>query len=146
MQFSVLALAAFAASAAAHYNGTVTYTTQVVTNYVTVCPSATTITHGGVTYTAKPSETLTITGPVTIVKPVTTSSVVICKSCPATSAPVYTNATTAYPTTTKASVGTTLIPSSTPSTTPIVANSGSKAFAFSGASLVGLVGIAAVFL
>jgi hypothetical protein len=52
MQFSVLALAAFAASAVAQYqNGTV-YTTEVVTAYVTYCPVATEITHGGVTYTA----------------------------------------------------------------------------------------------
>jgi hypothetical protein len=51
MQFSVVALAAFAATAAAWSNGTVTYTTEVLTAYTTVCPAATSFSINGVTYT-----------------------------------------------------------------------------------------------
>ena len=51
MQFSVVALAAFAASAAAWSNGTV-YTTEILTAYTTVCPASTELTFNGVTYTA----------------------------------------------------------------------------------------------
>jgi hypothetical protein len=145
MQFSVVALAALAATASAHYNGTVVYTTEVHTAYTTVCPASTELTFNGVTYTATESTTLTITNcPCTIIKPVTTSSVVA-----PTTAPVYTNATTAAPTvapTTPGSVGTTVVPSASPSSTPIEANSGNKAFALSGASLAGLLGLAAYVL
>jgi hypothetical protein len=150
MQFSVVALAALAATASAHYNGTVVYTTEVHTAYTTVCPASTELTFNGVTYTATESTTLTITNcPCTIIKPVTTSSVVYCNTCAPTTAPVYTNATTAAPTvapTTPGSVGTTVVPSASPSSTPIEANSGNKAFALSGASLAGLLGLAAYVL
>lgn len=50
MQISVVALAAFAATAAAWSNGT-QYTTEVVTAYTTVCPAATSFSVNGVTYT-----------------------------------------------------------------------------------------------
>jgi hypothetical protein len=50
MQLSVVALAAFAATAAAWSNGTV-YTTEVLTAYTTVCPAATSFSVNGVTYT-----------------------------------------------------------------------------------------------
>jgi hypothetical protein len=151
MQYSFVALAALAATASAHYNnGTVVYTTEVHTAYTTVCPAATELTFNGVTYTATEATTLTITNcPCTIVKPVTTSSVVAPSSVP-TSAPVYTNATTAAPTiaptTTQGSVGTTVIPTTKPSSTPIQASSGNKALALSGASLAGLLGLAAYLL
>ena len=61
-----------------------------------------------------------------------------------TQPPVYTNATTVVPTTT--AVGSTAIPTVAPTTTPIEANSGNKAFALSGASLAGLLGLAAYIL
>lgn len=144
MQYSVVALAALAATASAHYNGTVVYTTEVHTAYTTVCPASTELTFNGVTYTATESQTLTITNcPCTVVKPVTTSSVVA-----PTNPPVYTNATTAAPTAapTKGSVGTTVVPSAGPTTTPIEASNGNKAFALSGASLAGLLGLAAYLL
>lgn len=50
MQFSVLAVAAFAAGVMAASNDTV-YTTEVVTAYTTYCPEATSIVHGNKTYT-----------------------------------------------------------------------------------------------
>jgi len=131
MQFSTAALVAVAATAvSAWQNGTV-YTTDVVTAYTTFCPEATTITHGSHTYTATASQTLTITNcPCTVTKPVVTSSVVA-----QSSAPVYAN-TSAPVSTAKASA--------TPS--PITASSGNKAFALSGASLAGLLGLAAYIL
>jgi hypothetical protein len=145
MQFSLVALAALAATASAHYNGTVVYTTEVYTAYTTVCPGSTELTFNGHTYTATESTTLTITNcPCTVVKPVTTSSVVYCNTC--APPPVYTNATTVAPTTTEGSVGTTVVPTTAPTTTPIEASSGNKVFALSGASLAGLLGLAAYIL
>jgi len=134
MQFSTATLIAVAATAvSAWYNGT-EVTTDVVTAYTTYCPEATTITHGSQTYTATASQTLTITNcPCTITKPVVTSSVVYCNTCAPTSSPVYAN-TSAPVSTAKA----------TPS--PITASSGNKAFALSGASLAGLLGLAAYIL
>lgn len=149
MQYSVAAVLALAAStaAASYTNGTVVYTTEVHTAYTTVCPASTELTFNGVTYTATASTTLTITNcPCTIVKPVTTSSVVAAPS----PAPVYPNGTTPAATTPAAAppaVGTGVVvpaPSATPST--ISASSGNKAFAFSGASLAGLLGLAAYIL
>jgi hypothetical protein len=156
MQFSaVAAIAALAATVSAWENGTVVYTTDVYTAYTTVCPASTELTYNGVTYTATESTTLTITNcPCTIIKPVTTSSVVA-----PSSTPVYANSTTVATTaahsttaetvvgTTKTAVGTTSAKASataTPST--ISASSGNKAFAFSGASLAGVLGLAAYFL
>lgn len=42
--------AALVAGAAANTNGTIIYTTDVVTAYTTYCPAATAITHGTQTY------------------------------------------------------------------------------------------------
>jgi len=144
MQYSVAAVLALAASTAAagYTNGTVVYTTEVHTAYTTVCPASTELTFNGVTYTATASTTLTITNcPCTIVKPVTTKSAV----APA-STPVYHNGTAA--TTTKvvpppAGTGS-VVPTSSPST--ITTSGGNKAFALSGASLAGLLGLAAYVL
>ncbi|TVY37554.1 Clock-controlled protein [Lachnellula subtilissima] len=161
MQYSAVALLALAASAsAAVKNGTVAYTTEVHTAYTTVCPASTQLTFNGVTYTATASTTLTITNcPCTIVKPVSTSAVVYCatftpKPAPSSAVvvppPVYTNATTPVvpaKTTAGGSVGTTSAKASgtaTPST--ITASGANKAMAFSGASLAGLLGLAAYIL
>jgi hypothetical protein len=159
MQFTVVALAALVATASAsafekRNNETVYYTTEVHTAYTTVCPAATQLTFNGVTYTVSESTTLTITNcPCTVVKPVTTSSVVYCNTCVPSSAPVYANttapavATTAAATPTKGSVGTTSAKASasaTPST--ITASGANKAMAFSGFSLAGLLAIAAYVL
>jgi len=153
MQYSAVALLALAASASAGVtNGTVAYTTEVHTAYTTVCPASTQLTFNGVTYTATASTTLTITNcPCTIVKPVSTSAVVAPSSAVVPPA-VYTNATTPAgttpaKTTAPGSVGTTSAKASgtaTPST--ITASGANKAFAFSGASLAGLLGLAAYIL
>jgi len=142
MQFtSVAAVAALAATVAAWPSNsssvTVDYVTEVFTAYTTYCPASTEVTFNGVTYTATESTTLTITNcPCTIVKPVTTSSVVA-----PTTAPVYSNSTTA------GSVGTTSVKaSSTPTPSTITASGGNKVFAMSGASLAGLLGLAAYLL
>jgi len=143
MQYSIAAIVALVATASASYptNETVVYTTEVHTAYTTVCPASTELTFNGVTYTATESTTLTITNcPCTIVKPVTTSSVVAYP----TSAPVYANTTTAAGAT---AVGTSSVigyPTAAPST--ITASGGNKVFAFSGASLAGLLGLAAYIL
>jgi len=153
MQYSaaaVLALAAASASAGAvNGTGAVVYTTSVYTAYTTVCPASTQLTFNGVTYTASSATTLTITNcPCTVVKPVSTAAV-------APSSALYVNGTTAATTavstpakTTSAAVGTTsgkASPSAS-STAPITASGGNKAFAFSGASLAGLLGLAAYIL
>jgi len=148
MQYSFVAIAALVATAAANYNGTaIQYTTEVYTAYTTVCPASTELTFNGVTYTATESTTLTITNcPCTVISPVTTSSVVYCTTCAIpTSAPVYPNSTTTAAGVT--SVGTTSAagyPTAAPST--ITASGGNRVFAFSGASLAGLLGLAAYIL
>jgi len=150
MQYSAVALLALAASASAVKNGTVAYTTEVHTAYTTVCPASTELTFNGVTYTATASTTLTITNcPCTVVKPVSTSAAVAPSSAVVVPA-VYTNATTPVvpaKTTAGGSVGTTSAKASgtaTPST--ITASGANKAMAFSGASLAGLLGLAAYIL
>jgi len=144
MQFTTVAtVAALAATVAAWPSNsssvTVDYVTEVFTAYTTYCPASTEVTFNGVTYTATESTTLTITNcPCTIIKPVTTSSVVA-----PTTAPVYYNSTT----TTAGSVGTTSVKaSSTPTPSTITASGGNKLFAMSGASLAGLLGLAAYLL
>jgi len=149
MQYSVAAVIALAASVASagYTNGTVVYTTEVHTAYTTVCPAATELTFNGVTYTATASTTLTITNcPCTIVKPVATSSVVAAPSA----APVYPNGTAPAATTPVAAappaVGTGVVVTPTPTPSTITASGGNKAFALSGASLAGLLGLAAYIL
>ena len=51
---SAAVVAALAAGASAHYaqgNGTISYTTEVLTAYTTYCPASTTLVHGDQTYT-----------------------------------------------------------------------------------------------
>lgn len=134
MQFALIAaVAALAGSAAAWSNSTVDYVTETYTAYTTVCPASTTFSFNGVTYTATESETITITNcPCTVTHAVTTTSSV------ATTAPVYKNTTSVGTTSTKAT--------STPTPSTITASSGNKLVALSGASLAGLVGVAAYFL
>lgn len=146
MQYSAVAVLALAATASAAYsNETVSYTTEVVTDYVTYCPAATTLTYGSVTYTASESETVTIPGTYTVVKPVTTSSAVA-----PTYTPVYptANATTVAPVATypAGTAAPTVAPTATPSPSPITANGAGKTMALSGASLAGLLGLAAFLL
>jgi hypothetical protein len=146
MQYTSVAVLALAATAYAGSNNTIAYTTEVHTAYTTVCPASTELTFNGVTYTATASTTLTITNcPCTIVKPITTSAVVV-----PTSAPIYANTTAAGVPTTAAGVPTTAVGttsakvSATPSSLP--ASGANKAVALSGASLAGLLGLAAYIL
>jgi len=152
MKYSVAALVAAAATVSAWSNDTVVYTTVVVDTYTTVCPGNGAVTFGGHTYTntLTESSTIVITNcPCTISKPVyTTSSVSASPVAPAP--PVYTNATTPYvpaaPTSAPGgSVGTTSVPSS-PSPSVVPASGAGKAIAMSGASLAGLLGLAAYLL
>jgi len=143
MQYSVVALAAFVATASAsgYYPGTnstttppaVHYTTKTYPETVTTCPSPTTITYGTNTYTVTKPTTLTLTE-CTVAYPVTTTSQVYCTKCQVpTYAPVQPNVT--VPVVTKK-----------PQPTLVEANSGNKVLALSGASLAGLLGLAAYIL
>ncbi|KAM3074638.1 hypothetical protein ACMFMG_008066 [Clarireedia jacksonii] len=173
---TIAVASAVAAVVSANGNHTATpsavWVTDVVTSFTTVCPAATSFAFNGVTYTATESETVTITNcPCTVSKPVYTTSSVICSTCtgaPTTatvvpsSAPVYPNGTVATGATTGAATGATSVATSkgsvgttsaaagssaTPSgTTPIISNSGNRVLAFSGASLAGLLGVAAYIL
>lgn len=83
MRFSstttLLALAAATVSVSAYSNAT--WTTEVVTEYITYCPYATQITYGTNIYTVTEPTTLTISDcPCTVSKPVYTSSVVSCST------------------------------------------------------------------
>ncbi|RDW79718.1 hypothetical protein BP6252_04356 [Coleophoma cylindrospora] len=88
--------AAFAAGALAAYsngttNGTVYYTTEVVTALTTFCPSATELTYNGVTYPVTEATTLTITNcPCTLTHtntPVPAPSTVLYTVCPSSTGP-----------------------------------------------------------
>lgn len=57
------------------YNGTVAYTTEVVTHLTTYCPESTSLTVGGTTYTVSEATTLTISDcSCTITKPVSSAT------------------------------------------------------------------------
>jgi carbohydrate-binding DOMON domain-containing protein len=133
MKFSVAAVLAVASVAMAHYNASVAYTTEVVTAYTTYCPGPTIITHSDKTYTITSATTFTITDcPCTVVKPVTTSSVVSCHTCGYNAT---TPITTAKPTA-----------SYTPKTSTVATAGAGKAAALSGAGLAGVLGLAAFVL
>ncbi|GAB7344106.1 hypothetical protein MBLNU457_2008t2 [Dothideomycetes sp. NU457] len=118
----------------------VTYTTQIVTSFTTYCPSPTTITTNGKTYTVTSATTLTITDcpctitkpvlpptPISITKPVlppTTKSVTNPALPPTTiSLPTPVTVTDSTFVTTQYTTLTTFVPCSTP-----VSSSGSKTF------------------
>jgi hypothetical protein len=135
MKFTVAAILAAATGAFAHghYNVSTSYTTEVVTAYTTYCPGPTIITHSDKVYTITSATTLTITDcPCTVVKPVTTSSIVACHTCGYNATTPVTVKPTASYTTTK------------PPTVP-TAGAG-KAAALSGAGLAGVLGFAALVL
>ncbi|KAJ5824464.1 hypothetical protein N7447_006804 [Penicillium robsamsonii] len=86
MRFSIATLA-LAAGAMANV------VTETVTQYTTYCPEATSVVHGGHTYSISTPGVITMThGPFTVTRPIVTSSVTECKSCsssiPASSTPV----------------------------------------------------------
>jgi len=153
MQYSFAAVLALAATVIAHSNDTIVYTTEVVSEVVTVCPASATITFNGHTYTntLTESSTITITNcPCTISKPVYTSTSVYCNTCVVpTAAPVYPNATVAVPTSAPVkptTVGTVTPPAKTSAPANLPASGANKAFAMSGASLAGLLGLVAYLL
>jgi len=148
MQYSFAAVLALAATVIAHSNDTIVYTTEVVSEVVTVCPASATITFNGHTYTNTHTEssTITITNcPCTVSKPVYTSTSVVVP----TAAPVYPNATVAVPTSAPVkptTVGTVTPPAKTSTPANLPASGANKAFAMSGASLAGLLGLVAYLL
>jgi len=152
MQFKVASILALAATVSASYPaGNVSYTTEVVTAFTTVCPEATQLSYNGQTYTVSESTTLTITNcPCTISKPVYMTSSVVCSTCSAapTSTPVFYNTTApVVPASTPVgTVGVTTYPASTPTPSTPTVNGAGNAIAVSGAGLAGLLGLAAYLL
>ena len=105
---------------------------DVVDSFPTVCPTATVIDYKGVKYPCAENETITITNcPCEVRRPVYAVPSVSCNNC----------------TIPPGSAGDG-IPSGNNSTTtpPLVTNSANRALALSGASLAGLLGIAAFLL
>ncbi|KAF3897402.1 GPI anchored serine-threonine rich protein [Trichophyton interdigitale] len=88
MRYSVAAAAAMASLASASIMGTgspmPSVITEVMTNYETYCPQATSFTYGTQTYTMTAPGTLTFTEPCTITRTITSSTVTECSSCPTT--------------------------------------------------------------
>lgn len=127
-------------------NETVSYTTEVVTQYTTYCPEPTTITDGDNVITVTEPTIVTIThcpGGCTIEKPCTTTSAVVCdKDCPEPTEPAYptyhppSNATATYKPTGSVEE------SSPKPTEPITAG----AVKVAGAGLAAFVGLAAFAL
>ncbi|KAM5443931.1 hypothetical protein MferCBS31731_001177 [Microsporum ferrugineum] len=95
MRYSVATAAAMASIASASLIGTGVMpevTTEVITNFVTFCPEATTLTHGSQTYTVTEPTSLTFTAPCTVTRTMTSKTITECTSCSttATSAPTGT--------------------------------------------------------
>lgn len=123
-------VAAFAGVAAAYYDN-VTYVTETVTALTTYCPGPTKVTHGGKTYTITEATTLTITDcPCTVVKPVYTTSAVVCNHCG-----TWNTTTKGYPT------------GKPTYSKPAVATAGAgKVATVAGAGLAGVLGLVAAIL
>jgi len=154
MQFAATTLLALAAAVSA-YNNSVSYTTVTVDTYETVCPVLGTIVYGASTYTNTETveSTITLPCPCTMVTPIYTTSSVSCTTCPV--APLYPLNTTAAAGTTAPAVpaaAKTTFPVGTTSskvaaaTTSVLTAGAGQAAAFSGASLAGLLAIAAYAL
>ncbi|MCJ1285711.1 hypothetical protein MMC26_005052 [Xylographa opegraphella] len=158
MRFAIAVAALLVAGVSAQWNGTVVYTTEVVTAYTTYCPAATSIVHGNQTYTATEATTLTITNcPCTVTKTVPSPTTLPCTTCSAVSTsaaaipivsspvsgPSYANSSTAaaIPATSAASVGLPPTASSTP-----FEGAAHKVVTASGLGLAGLLGLATYFL
>ncbi|KAJ9485582.1 hypothetical protein VN97_g7777 [Penicillium thymicola] len=148
MRFSIAALALGAAGAMA---GVVT---ETLTEYTTYCPEATSIVHGGKTYSIATPGHITMThGPYTVTRPIETSTVTECKSCSTTavaSTPVASTPATSTPVPSVATstplvpgVGPTGVPSS-PSSAATPSQPAFNAGAINAATGAGA-GLAAVF-
>ncbi|OQE19171.1 hypothetical protein PENSTE_c016G05907 [Penicillium steckii] len=81
MRFSVAAAITMAAGA---FAGVVT---ETVTDYTTYCPEATSIVHGGSTYSVPSAGTVTLSnGPYTVTRPLVTQTVTQCNKCTSSTA------------------------------------------------------------
>jgi len=84
MRFSIAALATLALGVAA-----TDYTTEVVTQYTTYCPEATSIVHGSHTYSVSTPGHITMShGPYTVTRPLITQTITECSKCTSTAAAV----------------------------------------------------------
>ncbi|KAJ5234549.1 uncharacterized protein N7469_003717 [Penicillium citrinum] len=160
MRFSVAAAITMAAGA---FAGVVT---ETVTDYTTYCPEATSIVHGGSTYSVPSAGTVTLSnGPYTVTRPLVTQTVTQCNKCtssavptapavsssaPASSVPVYSStplvpsgadATGAPAPSSPSGAG-----ASTPAPSQPAFNAGTMNAAGAGAGLAAVFGAAALLL
>ncbi|KAJ5668861.1 hypothetical protein N7462_009931 [Penicillium macrosclerotiorum] len=143
MRFSIAAIAALAAGVVAS-----DVVTETVTHYTTYCPEATSIVHGGSTYSISTPGHITMTnGPFTVTRPLITQTVTSCNKCSSSGVP------SGSPSSTVKVTSTPLVPSSagatgTSGTSPSGAASTSQAAFNAGAvnAATGAgAGLAAVF-
>ncbi|KAK2865278.1 hypothetical protein FQN49_003737 [Arthroderma sp. PD_2] len=172
MRYSVATAAAMASIASASLLGSglpvemPALTTEVVTNFVTWCPEATTITHGSQTYTVTEPTSLTFTEPCTVTRTLTSSTVTECTACPTsatvvptgtapgTGVPVPTGGSTSiyepptYPNSTASQppMGTASGTGSMTAPLPTFTGAASHAVVGAGAGLAGVLGLAALLL
>jgi hypothetical protein len=155
MRFSTIvafALSAIAVSAHGYNNGTEVTVTEIVTQYTTYCPFATTIVEGNKTYAVSEPTMLTISNcPCTRTKTYTTVTSGAphgTGALPTATPPAYANGTGIVKPTSKptysATSGNSTSPSATPSSPPFE-GSANKATVAAGA-LAGLIGVAAYLL
>ncbi|KAJ5733400.1 hypothetical protein N7493_002186 [Penicillium malachiteum] len=168
MRFSIAAVLALASSAFA-----VEAVTETVTMYTTYCPEATSIVHGGTTYSISTPGHITLTGGhYTTSRPLLSSTVTECKKCssstplvvsPSSSVPHLTS-TPYIPHTTAATaagssetgsgsgetgvgaVGTASSPAAAVTSTQAAYNAGSTNVVGAGAGLAAVFGVAALLL
>jgi hypothetical protein len=160
MQFaSILAASALVASVFAGNHTTsaasevIVTATTIATDLVTVaCTSGTNVVGTYTTYVTEATQVTITNCGCTLKQTYTYTSKVYCNTCSvATTAPVYTNATIATTVastaaSTKTAVGTTSVKATASATPSTITASGANKVAMSGASLAGLLGLAAYLL
>ncbi|KHJ35442.1 putative mmc protein [Erysiphe necator] len=153
MHLSIAFVFALATAISATFNATndhsTVYITEVHTAYTTYCPTSTELVYNGVTYTATESTTITITNcPCTVVKPVITSSSVLCLTCNNAypTAPVYGNLTEKKPAPTGAYSPTSIEKAPEASQTHLTTSGAGSLLVLSSAYLAGLVCLIPVIL
>ncbi|OGE54845.1 hypothetical protein PENARI_c005G11195 [Penicillium arizonense] len=137
MRFSIAALAAVAVGAVAS-----DVTTEVLTQYTTYCPEATSVVHGSHTYSISTPGHITMTnGPYTVTRPLVTSTVTQCNSC-SSSTPLASSSS--IPVVPSVATSTPLVPNAGATGSPSPSQPAFNAGAINAATGAGA-GLAAVF-
>ncbi|KAL2872272.1 putative GPI anchored protein [Aspergillus lucknowensis] len=146
MKFSFAAVTAFlavgAVASVANGGDSEEYTTVVVTDYTTYCPSSTTLVAGTETVPVETPGTVTLSnGPYTVTRPLLTTTITRCKAC-STPTPTPSSSIPVIPT----SVPTSVNPTGTTTPSPPAFTGGASRAAAGAGAVAGLFGVVAALL